>query len=557
MGRSVALLLFAAALAADASVIVNTSFGKLIGSREYLQGCEKFLGIPFAKAPVGSLRFEDPVPWDEAYPKEGMQAKSFSASCPQLLPSGSEDCLFLNVWRPARSHTESLPVIAFIYGGGFISGGSSASILGVVPSVLNLYDGCGFVAKQDIVVATLNYRLGVLGFAAFEENGKYSGNFAMKDQREALKWLQRELPAFGGDPKKVTIFGESAGGMSVFYHVASPMSKGLFRGAISDSGFPTAWPWEKGRDVTSSLAAKLGCTEPGALKACLRKLPQKWLIGNQTCPPGDETCNITNPFDFPTAHPPWQPVVDGSDMPRYPFSLIKDKQTNAVPMLAGSNTNESNLFVWPFYEKGMNNSQFEKYFEKGVLANYAQPSSPLKDSEKAEVLAIYTNDKLQLDGDDKRVLASQIATDVSFQCGTHVSGQEHVNDFWLYRFNHRSACQFWLDKLMPGVYHTAELQYIFDARAKLACILTPHEQALSDRMQAMWANFAKCLDPTCGGSSWPKFTNSTRKALVLQTPADVIEEDYASNRCALWDQLIYERYRGQSGGPSNLENLIV
>jgi para-nitrobenzyl esterase len=459
--------------------------------------------------------------------------------------SGDEDCLFLNVWRPDSGigQEEKLVAMVFIYGGGWISGGTSASILGPVPSFLNLYDGCGFVARENVIVATVNYRLGPFGFTAFEENGVASANFAMKDQRQGLRWLQKELSAFGGDPRKVTLFGESAGGMSVFYHVASPLSKGLFRAAISESGFPTAWSWEHGRNFTRNFGAHLGCSSEATLKACLKKLPAKVLVGNETA--------TANPLDFPTARPPWQPSVDGVDMPEYPMTLFKSGQTNNVPMLAGSNTDEANLFVWPFYEKGMNQSQFSDWFHKGLLENYAV--QPLSAAEIQEVVTSYgTND-----AGDKRALAGELATHVSFQCGTYSSGQAYTNDFWLYRFNHRSACQFLLKPLMPGVYHTSELQYVWGAQAKLGCVFTPEESSLSHRMQGMWANFSKCLDPTCGGAAFPKYTNSSRKALVLETPSDSIEEDYQGSKCNLWDRLIYERYRGRKGGPSIFNGIMV
>jgi len=526
-----------------AGVTVETSFGKVIGSRQHIQGCDSYLGIPFAKPPVGALRFEDPAPWQDAYPAEGWKATSFGANCVQGMPGhlgGDEDCLFLNVWRPDNDADKGLPVLVFLFGGGFIAGGTQASILGPVPVALNLYDGCGFAAKQKVVVATLNYRLGPLGFTAFEENGAMSGNFAMKDQRQAMRWLQQELSAFGGDPKKVTIFGESAGGMSVFYHVASPVSKGLFRAAISESGFPTAWSWEHGRKTTNSFGALFNCSDPATLKACLKKLPVGVLIGNET--------TVANPLAFPTARPPWQPVVDGVDMPEYPMSMFKKQQTNSVPILAGSNTNEANLFVWPFYEKGMNETQFQEYFSRGLMS---YPPQALSENEIAEVKASYAGPNF--DATDKRALASEMATHVSFQCGSHASGQAYskTNDFWLYRFNHRSACQFWLKGLLPGVYHTAELQYVWGVQAKLACVLTPQENALGKRMQTMWANFAKCLDPSCGAGSFPKYDNTTRKSLVFETPADVVEEDYQGEKCAMWDRLVYERYRSNSGRPTS------
>lgn len=535
--------LVASSVVGVAAVSVETSFGKLVGEKKHLEGCDAFLGIPFAKAPVGDLRFEDPLPWEAQYPAEGFQATTFGAACPQMLPpSFDEDCLFLNLWRPAGGG-DALPAMVFIYGGGFISGAGSASVIG--PIGPNLYDGCGFTSHQKVLVANMNYRLGALGFGVFGEGGKASANFAMKDQRSALQWLHRELPAFGGDPAKVTIFGESAGGMSVFYHVASPASGGLFRAAISESGFPMAWSWDYGRSNTIAFAAQLGCTDPESLKACLRAVPAAYLVGNQT--------GTIGPDDFQTGQPPWQPVVDGSDMPRYPRALFQDGQVNPVPILAGSNTDEVNLFVWPIYEGGMNKSQFDEYLLQ-LLANH-DPLPALEADEFAEVRAAYAVDDPAMG--DMRQVAAKIATHSSFQCGTYASGQESKNDFFLYRFNHRSACQFWLRKWMPGVFHTSELPYVFDAPAKEGCVWTPAEAALSKRMQGMWANFAKCLNPTCGEEGFPQYSNASRQALVFQTPADEVEEDYLGDKCDMFNRLIFEKFRGKSGGPVSPKALVV
>eukprot|EP00931_Biecheleriopsis_adriatica_P011850 TRINITY_DN112939_c0_g1_i1.p1 TRINITY_DN112939_c0_g1~~TRINITY_DN112939_c0_g1_i1.p1 ORF type:complete len:578 (+),score=79.15 TRINITY_DN112939_c0_g1_i1:73-1734(+) len=526
-------------------VTVNTTFGKLIGSKEFLRNCEQFLGIPFAKPPVGDLRFEDPVPWDEAYPAEGLQATSYGKQCPQMGVKGDEDCLTLNIWRPKEGPREGLPTLVFIPGGGFMSG-SSSSFLGALPTWMNLYDGCGFVARQSVIIAVMQYRLGPLGFTAFEDSGAVSGNFGMKDQRQALRWLQQELPAFGGDPAKITLFGESAGGISVFYHVASPASKGLFRAAISESGFPLAWSWKNGRNNTLRFAAHLNCTDSSNLKACLRKLPQEVIVNNMF--------NKSHPFALQTGSPPWQPCVDGIDMPRYPFAMFKDQETSNIPILAGHNTDELNLFVYAVYHGGMNESVFNDYLMNGVAPLYKPPSSSFSDADIADVLAAYKGPNSE--ASDKRALAAEITGDVSFQGGTYATGQVYRSDFWLYRFNHRSACQFWLKGLVPGVYHASELFYVWQAQAKVACKFSAEELDLSNRMQTMWANFAKCLDPMCGQDGFPKYSNSSRKALVFQTPKDEIEEDYRSEKRALWNRLVYDKYHGQYGGPSQLSIVV-
>jgi para-nitrobenzyl esterase len=531
---NLARAVFFLAVSGEDAARVDTSFGTLIGKRRTLHRCHEFLGVPYAKAP---RRFEDPEAWLEPYPAEGRQAVKHGAVCPQLIfpglpPAGDEDCLFLNIWTP--THAESLPAMVFIHGGGFFGGAGVASVLGPVPEPLNLYNGCQMAAHQQVLVITLNYRLGVFGFAAFQDGAGNSANFGMKDQRQALRWLRQELSAFGGDPGKVTIFGESAGGMSVFYHVASPVSKGLFRGAISESGFPTAWGWDYSVNYTRRFAANVSCADSTSIKACLQGLPVENLTLSEI--------NVAGPFDMQTAQPPWQPTVDGVDMPRYPMALFKDKLTNGVPMLAGSNTNETNLFLMP-----MSKPWDETYFEE-FLPHLLSEHDPIKDltpQEMSEARAAYTDYDTST---DKRALASQMTTESSFECGTRLSGQVYSNDFWLYRFNHRSRLCV-LNTLIPGVYHTSELHYVFGAELKLGCIMSPEEARLSERMQKMWANFAKCLDPTCGAAGCPKYDNASRQTLVLQTPADVVKSD--PDTCELWDRLLWSKYQGATGGPSH------
>ncbi len=211
---------------------VKTEGGLVRGAAGRDVNIAAFKGIPYAQPPVGELRWTEPM---AAHPWKGIRhADRFSDACAQNFPQGdfpkSEDCLYLNVWTPAKSTKARLPVMVYIHGGGLRVGSSREA----------LYDG-EELARKGVVVVTFNYRLGILGFLAHPELTRQSphhasGDYGLLDQLAALQWVHRNIAAFGGDPDKVTIFGQSAGAFSVNAQVASPLSKGLFRAAIAESG---------------------------------------------------------------------------------------------------------------------------------------------------------------------------------------------------------------------------------------------------------------------------------------------------------------------------------
>jgi len=305
---------------------VKVEGGEIQGIVE--NGLTIFRGVPFAAAPIGELRWKAPQPvkvWDGV-----KQAVKFAPSPMQQgnPPSGkSEDCLYLNVWTPAQSHTERLPVMVWIYGGGF-STGSTAE-----PS----YDGQK-LAQKGVVFVSIAYRVGPLGFLAHPElseeaPGHLSGNYGLLDQIAALKWVQKNITAFGGDPRKVTIFGESAGGISVSMLCASPLAKGLFRGAISESGgsFGPAsaitYPGENMRTLKQAekdgigYVSKAGATSIRELrKIQADKLPMGWGMDSS-----------------------W-PIIDGYLIPDVQYKLYQDGNYNDVPVLIGYNSDEGMSF---------------------------------------------------------------------------------------------------------------------------------------------------------------------------------------------------------------------
>ncbi|MVN22443.1 carboxylesterase/lipase family protein [Mucilaginibacter arboris] len=304
---------------------VKTVNGILEGTTE-VSGIRSFKGIPFAKPPVGNLRWREPQPaenWNgvrkaDRFGNNAMQKRIFSDMI--FRSAGmSEDCLYLNVWTPAKSSTEKLPVLVYFFGGGFVAGDGSEA----------RYDGES-MAKKGIVTLTVNYRLGVFGFLAHPELTKESpnhasGNYGLMDQNAALRWVQQNIAAFGGDPKRVTIAGESAGSISVFAQMASPLSKNLISGAIGESGAminPTAAPVSlaEGEKRGIAFAEKANATSLAALRA---------MSAN------DLLDAASKPDAFKTGA-----TVDGYFLPKLPVAIFAAGEQAHVPLLAGWNSTE-------------------------------------------------------------------------------------------------------------------------------------------------------------------------------------------------------------------------
>ncbi|XP_061449565.1 fatty acyl-CoA hydrolase precursor, medium chain-like isoform X2 [Rhineura floridana] len=314
---------------------VATNYGRLRGKQADVKGTEKwvnvFLGVPFARPPTGSLRFSSPQPPE---PWDGIRdAANHPAVCPQDLNilkgvqkrwkekhppfQNSEDCLYLNIYTPAHSSkTSKLPVMVWIHGGNFVFGAASR------------YDGSAIAAYEDVVVVTIQYRLGLLGFfSTGDENAR--GNWAFLDQLAALQWIHENIGPFGGDPESVTLFGASAGSVSVSAHVLSPLSKGLFHRAILESGvaqLPTTFSSrpQLGAEI---IARVLGCemTTSAAMVQCLRQKSEQELI----------LANITMHSIGP--------VLDGVFMPKTSEEILAGKEFSAVPLMVGVTNHE---FGW-------------------------------------------------------------------------------------------------------------------------------------------------------------------------------------------------------------------
>jgi para-nitrobenzyl esterase len=266
---------------------------------------------------------------------------------------GSEDCLTLNVWTPSsRGPSASLPVLVFIYGGGFELGSSNEQL---IPGLTgNLYDGRTLAETQKVVVVTYNYRLAALGFLAHpalsaESPNGASGNYGLLDGISALKWVQRNARAFGGDPSRVMLFGESAGAISTCSLLASPLAHGLFSSALMESGWCAAAPLTRRYTRGQHIAQAVGCAAVPDVAACLRAVSVDSIVQADGSPFGLVTDLINGPIDLSIYHDlHFGPTVDGYVLPDAPLSLIAQGKHNHVPVVMGSNSQEGAMFALPW-----------------------------------------------------------------------------------------------------------------------------------------------------------------------------------------------------------------
>jgi para-nitrobenzyl esterase len=325
-----------AAAVGPAPAVVRTSGGLIRGA--VTASYREFEGIPYAAPPVGDLRWSGPQP---PAPWHGIRDASRTGSeCPQQgkggAAVGNEDCLFLNVTTPLPDPPEArLPVMVWIYGGEDVSGAGPD------------YNTTKLTTQGDVITVTVNYRLGALGFLDIPQLAAHdpdAGNYALADQQAALRWVHRNIAAFGGDPGNVTLFGQSAGGYAVCANLAAPGSRGLFQKAIVESGpcgnaLPTAGAAER---ASTQVAAELGCGTARDILTCLRGKPAADLVNASTPPVGPGT---------PVADAPWAYVAGTPELPQQPLTALRDGTAAPVPLIQGSNQDEMRILVAGWYDQ--------------------------------------------------------------------------------------------------------------------------------------------------------------------------------------------------------------
>lgn len=465
---------------------VRIAQGELSGEVTTL-GPDVFKGIPYAAPPVGPLR------WHAPQPPAGWQgvrdATHFSPACMQQpsrrIPATSmnEDCLYLNVWTPNLHPATPVPVLVYIHGGAFTAGAAS----------LPVYDGAS-LASRGAVVVNFNYRLGVFGFLAHPDltaasPHHASGNYGLLDQMAALRWVRRNIAAFGGNPRNVTVFGESAGATSVGYLMISPLAAGLFDRAILESPsllFTAAPELRKDFDGITSMEAvglavaphisdlnNLSSTE---IMARADAAAEKLLGPGGT---GHTRLRPENTLDNPNSvQLPWAPFVDGYVIPDQPAKLYAENRFLHIPTMAGTNTNEGNLFLQHYHPTSTAGftAWVNDWFApcgKTVLAEYG-PKSPA----------------------DAHAAADRLITDAIFLHSVFLFARDTHG--FLYRFTYVSPTG---EKSGMGAFHSSELPYVFGHTHRPGVDYKMADHRLSDKMMTMWLHFARTGDPNLMNSS--------------------------------------------------------
>jgi len=467
---------------------VEVTGGTIEGVEE--DGMFKYKGIPFAAPPVGDLRWKAPTPLE---PWTGVKkADAFGPACMQAARSMgntapvSEDCLYLNVWTPAKKTDEKLPVIFWIYGGGFSGGSTSTS----------MYDGTGF-AKKGVVLVSGAYRVGPFGFLAHpelsRESGKGSGTYGLLDMIAGLEWVQDNIGRFGGDPSNVTIFGHSAGGMAVNMLAASPVTKGLFHRALCMSGGSFAPLQTSNQGVTGlgipaldvaestgkEFLEKLGVADIKAARALSAEEIQNSLGGGM----GGGGLRF-------------RPAADGYIIPTDLYSLYQEGRFNDTPILAGNTSDELGSFRG---SKSITAAQFEQQ----IRSQYG----PLADT----LLGAYPH---STDAEAAKS-SKEISRDSMFAWSTWTWARLQSEK------GTGKAFQYYYDYHAPnadGAGHGSDVPYAFQTLGGPGPQRDPKEEdlRLSDMISSYWVNFAKTGDPNGPGlPEWPAFTPDDQKAMVF------------------------------------------
>jgi para-nitrobenzyl esterase len=496
-------------------MIVETASGRVEGTEG--GGVRVFRGIPFAAAPTGDRRLRPPQP---AEPWTGIrEATAFGAWAPQLPPASpltgeldgetAEDCLTLNVWTPGMDATPR-PVMVWVHGGGFTSGS------GAMP----LYSGERLAAAGDVVVVTINYRLGILGFLAHpdltdEESGA-AGNWGLLDQVAALRWIRDNIGAFGGDPAAVTIFGESAGSMSVADLLALPAAAGLFHRAICQSGPPRALDMGRAEAATAKLLAEVGVGRP----ADLRRLPMERLLqaqGAMLAGPGGGMLRLA-------------PVVDGAALPRPPDEALADGASADVPLVIGSNRDEWKLFI---AGDPAGRDPDEDTVRRRIESAFRADGIPLV---AAEVIDAYRAIRAAQDRPTgPRELWSAIESDRVFRVGSVRAAEDHARyqaDTYMYLFDWESPAL----RGALGAAHGVEIPFVFDAldqpRQDRFAGAGPEAEALAGQMQDAWSTFARTGRP---GAGWPRYEAGSRATMIWGRTSGPVDAPLEDER-RIWDR---------------------
>lgn len=472
---------------------VKTNAGLVSGTTNHNGDIHIFKGIPFAAPPVGKLRWRAPQPvakWNGI-----KKCDNFSASPMQATPVPfgvyteeflipkkpiSEDCLYLNVWTGATSSKEKRPVMVWIYGGGFASGGTAAPI----------YDGTA-MAKKGVVFVSINYRVGIFGFFAHPELTKESehnasGNYGLMDQVAALQWVKKNIAAFGGDPDNVTIAGQSAGSMSVCDLMASPLAKDLFKRAIGESGagfYSTTFIVNPNLQSAEQVGTKVAQSLNATSIEDLRRIPADELIKK--------------------VQASWGPVIDGYVLPEPIMKIFAAGKQNDIDLLTGWNEDD-----WLIFGKLKTAEEFRLQAEKQYGANAAEflkyyPAS--NDAEAATSQKAYSRDNF---------------FGVNNYTWANMEKQTRKSKVFLYHFSYKMPATG--EFVQYGAFHTSEVPYAYNNLKFVNRLFTNADHALADLVSSYWVNFAATGNPNGNGlPEWPGYNKDEKTVMVFDKNSQV------------------------------------
>ncbi|XP_066292471.1 pyrethroid hydrolase Ces2e-like [Branchiostoma lanceolatum] len=534
----------------DDGSVVSTATGQVRGTTTHTTDLPDkriytFLGIPYAAPPVGELRYRPPQP---ALPWEGVRdAVDYGSYCPQNISEAnemdhplkigvnmtmSEDCLTVNVFTPTVAADAALPVLLWIFGGGFVMG------LGSPPGFESL------AAHQDVVVVSFNYRVGVLGFLSTGDENM-PGNYGFLDQVRAMVWVKENIRNFGGDPERVTIFGESAGGISISYHLLSPLSKGLFQRAISQSGTWKTFPVNtQPLPVAEMFAEEAGCEaeDTAAMATCLKEKSVEELLEKQYSL--QQSVGLY-----------FMPVVDGTFVTTDPMDLMKGGEINTVDYLLGVTNHEFGWVMLPYVNQGdiyagMSQEEFVQGVEAVVTMEH--PDNPNVEKMVDTIVATYRHPTTPDDPMAIQHQFSHVHGDYTFVAPTILVADNHDaagGRVFVYENQYRPSIHpnrpDWV-----GCDHSDDF-FMISGLPFVELPETPLKYSRQDRevslsLMAYWANFARTGDPSdsTGGPTdspslptWPQYTpyNPVYMKLDVVPTTDV---GLKPDKVKLWNEII-------------------
>ncbi|XP_026541679.1 acetylcholinesterase-like isoform X2 [Notechis scutatus] len=504
--------------------VVVTSSGSIKGMRVLTRSgaVDAYLGIPYAEPPVGKLRFQKPVPhqpWSHV-----LEATRFGKPCHQWTsysyPSRiwvankphSEDCLFLNIWVPHPQPSVSVPILVWIHGGGFIMGAGS----------LDLYNGSTLAATENVIVASMNYRLGIWGFLYFPPEAP--GNMGLWDQYLALNWLKENAAVFGGDADKLTLIGHSAGAASVGFHLLSPISQSLFDRAVLQSGAPNA-PWalmppEKIQERTINLIHLLNCRKQNdsATMRCLQNKEADVFVKFRF-------------FRFPT--------YDGHFLPEDPKRLLQKGDIPAKSLLIGITREDGTVFI-PQVLNNRNRTWEEALSDIDIILQRQFE----KDIVKA--IALKYSEVNQRGPNLNRQFLAHFSRDHSFLCPLIEVAARMVaanGSVYVYSFSHQISTSIWQEWM--GAAHGVEVPFVFGTLSSLPGLNQSDAEAdrvLSQRMMHYWAQFARSGNPskfTPGEVQWPRYNATEQNIYHISTEAPQIMQFLPPEQCSFLETHVY------------------